>query len=251
MMSEYSAELLAHWKREERLVPDYMQNHSPRLNAKMRSILLDWLVEVCSKFKLNDETLFLTAFLIDSFIAERGILRKRFQLVGVVSLLIAAKYEAQYPPNVRDAVYICDSCYEAAEVAHMEALMLDAVREKLRSPTVMHFLPSFTRYNGSNWSQRQCSLYLMELAMVHSSMFCCKYKPSHLAAASVLASNLLAVGAQAWPPNMHIRTGYSKSELWACALSLIILCRDSFNDELQGVRSTFTHRLGLKPKVVS
>jgi hypothetical protein len=38
------------------------------INEKMRSILIDWLVEVHLKFKLVPESLFLTINLIDRYI---------------------------------------------------------------------------------------------------------------------------------------------------------------------------------------
>ena len=40
------------------------------INAKMRSILIDWLVEVHLKFKLMPETLYLTVNLIDRFLEK-------------------------------------------------------------------------------------------------------------------------------------------------------------------------------------
>lgn len=42
-----------------------MKNKQNDINEKMRSILVDWLVEVHVKFKLLPETLFLTVNLID------------------------------------------------------------------------------------------------------------------------------------------------------------------------------------------
>lgn len=40
------------------------------INEKMRSILIDWLVEVHLKFKLLTETLYLTVNLIDRYLAK-------------------------------------------------------------------------------------------------------------------------------------------------------------------------------------
>lgn len=45
------------------------------INDKMRAILIDWLVEVHLKFKLLQETLFLTINIIDRFL-ERVTLSK-------------------------------------------------------------------------------------------------------------------------------------------------------------------------------
>ncbi len=41
----------------------------PEINAKMRSILIDWMVEVTEEYKLLDETLFLAVNYIDRFVS--------------------------------------------------------------------------------------------------------------------------------------------------------------------------------------
>jgi G2/mitotic-specific cyclin-B, other len=95
--------------------PLYMENQG-YINERMRSILVDWLVEVHLKFKLVPETLYLTVNLIDRFLEKEEVSRPRLQLVGVTSLLIASKYEEIYPPELRDLVYICDKAYTKQDV---------------------------------------------------------------------------------------------------------------------------------------
>ena len=95
--------------------PLYMDNQ-PYINQRMRSILVDWLVEVHLKFKLVPETLYLTVNLIDRYLAKTEVSRVKVQLVGVTALLIASKYEEIYPPELRDLVFICDGAYSKLEV---------------------------------------------------------------------------------------------------------------------------------------
>ena len=38
------------------------------VNGKMRAVLVDWLVEVHSQFKLLQETLYMTVYVIDKFL---------------------------------------------------------------------------------------------------------------------------------------------------------------------------------------
>ena len=81
------------------------------INDKMRAILVDWLIEVHSKFKLQKETLFITINIIDRFLEKTVVSKSRLQLVGVTALLIASKYEEIYPPELKDFVYITDRAY--------------------------------------------------------------------------------------------------------------------------------------------
>ena len=95
--------------------PVYMEDQQ-YINERMRSILVDWLVEVHLKFKLVPETLYLTINIIDRYLAKTEVTRPKLQLVGVTALLIASKYEEIYPPELRDLVYICDRAYSKNEV---------------------------------------------------------------------------------------------------------------------------------------
>jgi len=89
---------------------DYMSKQVD-VNEKMRTILIDWLLEVHLKFKLLPETLFLSVSIIDRFLTLKCVAREQLQLVGVTAMFIACKYEEIYPPEVRCAEmvvpYIC------------------------------------------------------------------------------------------------------------------------------------------------
>jgi cyclin B len=93
----------------------------------MRSILVDWLVEVHLKFKLVQESLYLTINLIDRYLERKQAHRSKLQLVGVTAMLIACKYEEIYPPIVKDFVYITDNAYTKDEILDMERDMLETL----------------------------------------------------------------------------------------------------------------------------
>lgn len=95
-----------------------MTNQSD-INEKMRAILIDWLIEVHYKFELMDETLFLTVNIIDRFLAQQTVIRKRLQLVGVTAMLLACKYEEVSVPVVDDLILISDRAYTRKEILDM------------------------------------------------------------------------------------------------------------------------------------
>ena len=45
------------------------------INEKMRAILIDWLIDVHLKFKLVNETIFLTVNLIDRYLEQNQVTR--------------------------------------------------------------------------------------------------------------------------------------------------------------------------------
>ena len=118
--TSYVNDMYVHFREKEvfsSVRPIYMENQT-HINERMRSILVDWLVEVHLKFKLVPETLYLTINMIDRFLEKERVSRPRLQLVGVTSLLIASKYEEIFPPELRDLVYICDKAYTKQDVSY-------------------------------------------------------------------------------------------------------------------------------------
>lgn len=63
------------------------------INASMRTILVDWLIEVQENFELFHETLYLAVKLTDRYLSQKDVKREYLQLVGATSMLIAAKFE--------------------------------------------------------------------------------------------------------------------------------------------------------------
>lgn len=112
----------------------------PEINAKMRSILVDWLTEVHRKFELMPETLYLTVHIVDRFLSKETIQRKELQLVGISAMLIACKYEEIWAPEVNDFVRISDSAYLREQVLAAEKAILRKLEWHLTVPTPYVFL---------------------------------------------------------------------------------------------------------------
>lgn len=57
-------------------------------------------MQVHFKFELMPETLFLTINLIDRYLCQQRVSRRLLQLVGITAMLVAAKYEEIWAPQV-------------------------------------------------------------------------------------------------------------------------------------------------------
>lgn len=68
---EYIGDISDHIRETEaHLLPEYgYMKKQKDINEKMRAILVDWLIEVHYKFKLNAETLFITISIIDRYLS--------------------------------------------------------------------------------------------------------------------------------------------------------------------------------------
>lgn len=71
---------------------DYMVDQK-HVTKPMRSVLVDWMVEVQESFELNHETLYLGVKLVDHFMSKEVIAKEKFQLLGATCLFIASKFD--------------------------------------------------------------------------------------------------------------------------------------------------------------
>lgn len=80
----------------------------------MRLILVKWLIQVGEKFKVNSETLHICVQLVDHMLIFEGgsINKANFQLLGIASLFVAAKYNEIHTPEAEKYIYVCDGLYK-------------------------------------------------------------------------------------------------------------------------------------------
>ena len=120
-----------------------MTDEQDEINSTMRAILVDWLVGVQVKFRLQPETLYLCVNIIDRYLSKARIPRRRLQLLGVTSLFVACKYEEIYPLEAKDCVYLTNRLYNRQEVLDMEIEIVMVLGFRMTVPTAYPFLQRF------------------------------------------------------------------------------------------------------------
>ncbi|GAA5995592.1 cyclin family protein [Rhodotorula paludigena] len=189
--------------------PDYMSNQN-EVTWKMRGILVDWLVEIHTKFRLLPETIFLAVNIIDRFLSVRVVSLVKFQLVGVTALFIAAKYEEVVCPSVQNFLYMTDGGYTDDEILKAERYVLGIIGFNLSYPNPINFLRRISKADGYDIHSRTMAKYLMEISIVDHRFMATP--PSLIAAgASWLARRVL--GKEPWDANLVHYSGYSEDEL--------------------------------------
>lgn len=156
------------------------------INPKMRAILIDWLVEVHYKFKLQTATLWLAINILDRYLETTVIVRSKLQLIGVTALLIACKFEEIYPPEVRDCVYITDYAYEREEVLQTESDILLKLNYQLLVPTGYHFMARYLNCIRASERTRTLAGYYSERNLQEIDTLL--YKPHMFAASCICAA---------------------------------------------------------------
>lgn len=237
---EYAPEIYALLFRDEVAQlpsPNYMETQTD-INGKMRAILIDWLIEVHMKYRLRSETLFLTVNLIDRYLSQRHVMRKKLQLVGVVAMFIAAKFEEINPPEINDFVHITDNAYTKEDVLLMECTMLTTLNFKIVVPTVAPFLEQLQKVNRCDDVHRELAGYLIELGLLEIRML--RFPPSQVVSAALLLSNELLSKRPVWPQTMVHHSRHSEQVLRPCCDELRELFEAAPKAQLQAVKKKFS-----------
>ncbi|KID62889.1 G2/mitotic-specific cyclin-B, partial [Metarhizium hybridum] len=212
MVAEYATEIFEYLRDLEcRSVPnpDYM-SHQDDLEWKTRGILIDWLIEVHTRFHLLPETLFLAVNIIDRFLSAKVVQLDRLQLVGITAMFIASKYEEVLSPHVENFKRITDNGFSEAEILSAERFLLSTLNYDLSYPNPMNFLRRVSKADNYDIQSRTIGKYLMEISLLDHRFM--SFRPSHCAAAAMyLARMMLDRGP--WDEILAYYAGYDKQEV--------------------------------------
>lgn len=236
--TEYVQDMYRHFRDKELVTsvrPVFMENQR-HINERMRSILVDWLVEVHLKFKLVPETLYLTVNIIDRFLEKSEVSRPKLQLVGVTALLIASKYEEIYPPELRDLVYICDHAYRKEQILEMEEKILKTLEYQITIPSAHAFLVRYLKAAHADRRIVQLSCYILDGTLQSYNLL--HYLPSQLAAAAVLIARK-TVGRNAWSPTLLKYAEYVEEDIIPVARA-ILSEKSGASSELRAVNKKYS-----------
>lgn len=195
MVAEYGDEIFEYMHSlEEKMKPNanYM-DHQAEIQWSMRSVLMDWLVQVHNRFTLLPETLFLAVNYVDRFLSAKVVSLGKLQLVGATALFVAAKYEEINCPSVQEIVYMVDGAYTGDEVLKAERFMLSMLQFELGWPGPMSFLRRISKADDYDLETRTLAKYFLEITVMDERFVSCA--PSFLAAgAHCLARFMLKKG---------------------------------------------------------
>lgn len=248
LLPEYVSDIYAYLREVEAKFP-IKKNHlvGQEVTGRMRSVLVDWLVEVHQQFHLLAETLYLTVAIIDRYLQEvHTTTRKRLQLVGAGAMFVAAKYEEMFAPEVGDFVYICDNAYLKGEILRMEEAIVRALNFNFSRPLPLHFLRRYSKAAHALPVHHAMAKYLLELSLVDYDM--CHYAPSLISAAAIyLALWLFQFEKKGvWTKTLAFYTTYSYRDIEATVKKLAGLVVKAGTSKNQAVNKKYAQSKFLK-----
>ena len=191
MVAEYVVEIFDYLQTLEPTTmpnPDYME-HQEHLEWQLRGVLVDWLIEVHTRFHLLPETLFLAVNIIDRFLSTRVVELDKLQLVGITAMFIASKYEEVLSPHVQNFKHVADDGFSEDEILKAERFVLAALNYDLSYPNPLNFLRRISKADNYDIQTRTLGKYLLEISLLDHRFM--RYNPSHVAAASMYLARLI------------------------------------------------------------
>jgi len=224
---EYISDILRLLNQKEtaRIVdPSYIQLQ-PHLNMDSRAIVVNWLADLNRASGYRPKTLFLAVALLDRYLEKRIVHRDEFQLLGVTSMLLAAKYEEVRPLSVADCSGICDGACSESDIRRMELSILMVLEFRLCQPVAPDFAEPLFEDDSCLDTQYHLTLYLLELSLVCPMHL--RYSPSILASSAFSLSSQLLSGDSPCASATMFRKVLGDGDVGACADDMLSVLRDA------------------------
>lgn len=131
---------------------EYIKDHEkrvfqPHIKSSFRSILLDWMMELCSQLNFKRITFHLAVKLVDLYIWKNSIEPNKLQLLGVTSIFLSSKMEEISPKSVSQLAFTTGDAYTKHEILDFEKKMLNTFKWKINFQTCL----TWTNYITSKW----------------------------------------------------------------------------------------------------
>lgn len=215
---------------------DYMKSQN-EITYKMRSLLVNWLVEVHFYFNLLPETLYITINLLDRFLSIKQIKKTNFQLLGSTCLYLASKYEEIYPPQIKDFIKISDNSFTKNEVIKMEFEVLSAINFNITQPSAFRLLEIIKFCLEIEEKTFYLACYILELTLLDYKMI--KYDPI-LISSSVAYISLKIINRNiSYKNNIIGLMNIDEEQLKSCSRDICFIMDGSLNSSFQAIKNKY------------
>lgn len=239
----YGFVIFEYMRSREKMFPltKYMTNSLQEITPDMRSILIDWMVEVQENFELNHETLYLAVKLTDHYLSQTKSSREILQLIGAAAMLIAAKFDERHPPYIDDFLYICDDAYNRKEILSMERMMLQKIGFDINIPISYRYLRRYAKCSKTNMETLTLARFSLELSLQHYEFV--GDSDSLLAAAALWLAFKMKNSTSNWSDTLVYFTSHREHEVAVMASRLNKMIQYSKGRKLQTVWQKYSHTI--------
>ncbi|XP_053330113.1 cyclin-P [Spea bombifrons] len=138
------------------------------VTPEMRTVLVDWVVQVHEYLALEEETLYLAVYLMNSYLKVHKIQTNKLQLLASSCLYIACKMEEPLIPEPAELCFMMEDAFTKKELLTMEKKVLHRLRFQLQYSQPLHFLRLLAIAANCPEKVLYIAMYFMELTLLEA-----------------------------------------------------------------------------------
>jgi len=180
-------------------------------NAQKRKNILEYLFYYNYRWKLNNDSMYLTANIMDRYINKVKINKNDYELIGLASFLIASKYEDIYSPDANAISIIFSFKYNPQQILEKEKQILISLDFSIlynSSHKYLNLIYHISETNNENVIY--FSELLLELSLTDLNLL--KYSQKKRALAAILFSKKI-FGIKHGNYNIQFFFSYDENEM--------------------------------------
>lgn len=217
--------------------PDLFDRQT-NITPRMRTTVIDWLVDIHKKYGLRTDTLYIAINLMDLYLNRKDVDKTKYQRLACAALLVAAKSEEQCPPSVQKLVYVSDKSFTVTSLNRMEAALFATMNYHVNPIVSSHFVKRYLAYANADTKLCMMAHFINESLLLDSNFIASK--PSERAAACVCLAMTLINGRGAWDEYMQVNTGYSAQSLSPLIQSILQSVNASCQSKFKAVYKKYS-----------
>jgi len=144
LKKDYSNMIIKNLIKEEEVIEDCLMNH--KITERMRTRMVDWMIEVLTNYKCDEHTFFLAVNLMDRYFksTQKSLNPNDLHGIGIAAMFMASKFYDVYPLRLK-IVYekIAHKKLTSDEIKNQETEIANALNYIIGKPTVWEFLNFF------------------------------------------------------------------------------------------------------------
>ncbi|KAI0987636.1 hypothetical protein GJ496_003663 [Pomphorhynchus laevis] len=216
------------------LYKGYLYEKGRSFNAKIRTRIIDWLIQTHAEFHLTSETLHSAVKIFDRYAQKETVSDSLVHLYALAALFVASKLEETFIPTLDDFIVSTEGLFRKVDIISMELNMCRKLGYDLCCPTSLQFLRRFSKI-GMMTSKTHCfAKFLLELAFFNRTMV--HWLPSYTAACALYTVRFIYEKPDTWNKCLAFHSTYNEESVSKGARRFAKMC---INHDRKAYKSVF------------
>ena len=217
--------------------PTYFENLTS-ITPKMRSTVIDWVIDVHLRLKMHTDTLYIIVNFIDRYLSFQDLNSSKFQRLASAAIFLAAKANETYAPSLHRLVALADNSFTELALSRMESSLFSILNFKLHPVVPSSFAYRFLNIVNANPKIMFLSHFFMESTLFSPELL--GIRPSLISACSIALALTLEKGCGSWNRQYEEEIGYSIYDMEPIIKRIIKIVNSFQSTKLQALIRKFS-----------